>query len=68
MMIVQRIRRALARVGFYRPRPGDVVLDRYDRIEKTVLSVEGNRLHVAFACGAETRTGTLIKWPSIFVR
>lgn len=68
MMIVHRIRRALAGVGGYRPRPGDGVLDRYDRIEKTILSVEGNRLRVAFARGAETRTGALIKWPIIFVR
>jgi hypothetical protein len=69
MMIVRSVRRALAHVGIYRPRAGDVILDRYDRTEKTVEAVDGDRLRVVFFDDqGAVRRGSLVRWPVSFVR
>lgn len=68
MSIKQRIRRALARLGYYRPVVGDVVLDRYDRREVTVEAVDDRRVHVAFFVGDRVRRGSLLRKNVGFVR
>ncbi len=62
------LRRTLARLGSYHPAPGDVVLDRFDRIEKTVESVAGDRVSVEFFDVSGLRRTSLPRRSIAFVR
>lgn len=62
------IRRILARLGFYRPVPGDVVLDRYDGREKTVDTVQGERIVVAYFDFKGLQRASLLRRSVVFVR
>ncbi|MHA0333675.1 hypothetical protein [Sphingomonas aquatilis] len=68
MSIKQRVRRALARLGYYRPVAGDVVLDRYDGVEKTVSYVTARRVHVHYFRGGKLFDATLLRRSIGFVR
>lgn len=68
MTMINRIRRALARIGFYRPAAGDVVVDRYDGRHVTVEAVSAGRVRAAFLVGDELRRGSLLRRSVAFVR
>jgi len=58
----------MANLGWYRPRPGDVITDRFDSQQKTVEAVDGKRVAVVFFAGPELKRGWLLKRNVSFVR
>lgn len=63
------LRTLLSKVGLYRPRPGDVVRDRYDRTLKTVERATADRVEVVwFDLGGALRRGSLLRRNAEFVR
>jgi len=62
------IRKVLAKFGLYRPRAGDVVLDRWDDCEKTVAGVVGQRATLQYFIGSQLRCDHVPKSSLQFVR
>lgn len=57
--MARMIRKILARLGRYAPKPGDVVLDRYDGQRKTVEAVEDKgRVALVWFEGSTLRRGS----------